>query len=93
MRTTPELAPRALQTSSPHQQDLPTYVQHAQYTKNFQWNLVSNLEPSVPEADTLPQGRRGLVLSLHCILSLQDGQAIPKLHFYHVFHVYHNSMK
>ncbi|GBL91957.1 hypothetical protein AVEN_102533-1 [Araneus ventricosus] len=33
------------------------------YSADRQWNWVLNLEPSGPEAETLPQGHRGLSLS------------------------------
>ncbi|GBM25944.1 hypothetical protein AVEN_94382-1 [Araneus ventricosus] len=61
-RTTPELAPR-LQTSVPHQREdawFPTYefkCNRPTNTVDPQWNLVSNLEPSDPEA--VPLGQRG----------------------------------
>ncbi|GBM56092.1 hypothetical protein AVEN_187286-1 [Araneus ventricosus] len=34
-------------------------VQQAQYTTDLLWNRVSNLEPSVSEANTLPLCHRG----------------------------------
>ncbi|GBL77065.1 hypothetical protein AVEN_12713-1 [Araneus ventricosus] len=35
-------------------------VQQAQYTTNHQWNRVSSLQPSCPQAETLLLGHRGL---------------------------------
>ncbi|GBO37961.1 hypothetical protein AVEN_178563-1, partial [Araneus ventricosus] len=63
-RTTPELAPPSPNfPTTPagrrftHMYDL---VQQAQYMTDLKWNLVSNLEPSGYEADTLPLGHCGL---------------------------------
>ncbi|GBO42796.1 hypothetical protein AVEN_270968-1, partial [Araneus ventricosus] len=36
-------------------------MQQAEYTVDLQWNRVSNLKPSCPEADTLSLGHRGLL--------------------------------
>ncbi|GBM24450.1 hypothetical protein AVEN_41098-1 [Araneus ventricosus] len=57
-RTTPELAP-----SSPTRLATTYDYEHATgpYTVD-QWNRVSNLEPSDPEAETLPLGHRGLLV-------------------------------
>ncbi|GBO31769.1 hypothetical protein AVEN_150738-1 [Araneus ventricosus] len=39
-----------------------TYDLQAPYTADLQWNRVSNLKPSDPEAETLPLGHLDLVL-------------------------------
>ncbi|GBL72273.1 hypothetical protein AVEN_115235-1 [Araneus ventricosus] len=66
-RTTPELEP-PLQTSAPVQrEDVPllTYdLQQAQYTMDLQWNRVSNLECSDPEAETLALDHSGPTVSV-----------------------------
>ncbi|GBO02250.1 hypothetical protein AVEN_89404-1 [Araneus ventricosus] len=59
-----ELAP-PLQTSAPHQREdvwSPTYdltCNKPKHMADLQWNRVSNMEPSGPEAETLPLGHRG----------------------------------
>ncbi|GBO28147.1 hypothetical protein AVEN_61808-1, partial [Araneus ventricosus] len=63
-RTTSGLA-TPLQTSAPHQREdacTPTYDLKCimpKYTADLQWNRVSNMEPSGPEAEILPLGHRG----------------------------------
>ncbi|GBN89371.1 hypothetical protein AVEN_139948-1 [Araneus ventricosus] len=56
-KTTPKLSP-PLQTSIPHQHLAPCKIYHARtpYMADFLWIRVSNLEPSGPEAETLPLG-------------------------------------
>ncbi|GBM30211.1 hypothetical protein AVEN_165812-1 [Araneus ventricosus] len=63
-RTTPELANTSpnfrttlLGGRSPSMYDL-TCIE-ATCTVDLQWNWVSSLEPSGPEAETLPRGHRG----------------------------------
>ncbi|GBM97494.1 hypothetical protein AVEN_97815-1 [Araneus ventricosus] len=62
--TTLELPPN-LQTSTPHQREdfRPTTSDFTcirpKYMADLQWKWVSNLEPSVPKAETLPLGHRG----------------------------------
>ncbi|GBN59286.1 hypothetical protein AVEN_201964-1 [Araneus ventricosus] len=72
-RTTPELAP-----PSPNFHATPTggrltttydLTCNRPHTRRiFQWNRVSNLEPSGPKAETLPLGHRGLNLVPDAIL-------------------------
>ncbi|GBN22012.1 hypothetical protein AVEN_128667-1, partial [Araneus ventricosus] len=65
-RTTPELAP-PLQACAPHR--LETFGHYAWFsvqgvpcTADLRWSRVLGLEPSVPKAETLPLGRRGLYI-------------------------------
>ncbi|GBM53519.1 hypothetical protein AVEN_129516-1 [Araneus ventricosus] len=69
-RATPELAP-PLQTFAPHQREdvWPTIYDlnctRPPYMADFQWNLVSNLEPSGPEVKTPPRSRFDLEILMN----------------------------
>ncbi|GBM96095.1 hypothetical protein AVEN_212491-1 [Araneus ventricosus] len=82
-RTTPELAP-----TSPHQREgvwPSTYGLTSNrpiYTADLQWNRVSNLEPSGPEAEKLSPG--------HCA-HLYKGSEDVKLGIYETTMLYHLS--
>ncbi|GBN55509.1 hypothetical protein AVEN_119255-1 [Araneus ventricosus] len=95
-RTTPELTPPSpnFRTTPAGGRLTPTYdlaCSRPKYTTELQWNRVSNLEPSGPKAETLPEPRNKYSFIFETdLLSLNHGQMAETEHepapFYPNFH-------